>query len=111
MCSQACGPPAIVASVDAIVAVGRVGLHETSLLQLCDAGLTDAVARGLDPSRLHPDRLIARVAAQQDAGVTRARLPARAPRWRGGSRAVGRSPGSPVGFRETLELIYEAQMT
>jgi hypothetical protein len=63
MCSEAYGPPAIVASVDAIVAVGWVGLSETSLLQLCDAGLTDAVARGLDPSRLHPDRLIARVAA------------------------------------------------
>jgi hypothetical protein len=79
MCSQACGPPAIVASVDAIVAVGWVGLSDASLLQLCGAVVADAVARGLEPSRLHPDRLIARVAAaagraqQQDALVTRAR--------------------------------------
>jgi hypothetical protein len=64
--------------VDAIVAVGRVGPNEASLLQLCGAVVADAVARGLDPPRLHPDRLIARVAAQQDALVTRAQLRARA---------------------------------
>jgi very-short-patch-repair endonuclease len=61
-------------AVDAIVPVGWVGLSEASLLQTCDAVVADAIARGLDPSRLHPDRLIARLAAQQDALITRDQL-------------------------------------
>ena len=56
------------------MAVGWVGLSEPSLLQPCDAVVADAVARGLDPSRLHPDRLIARVAVQRDAFLARDQL-------------------------------------
>ena len=79
---EACGRRAIRRRVDAIVAVGWVGLSETSRLQPCDAVVADAVARGLDPSRSHPDRLIARAAAQQDAlplvaGAGAARRPRR----------------------------------
>ena len=41
-----------------------------SLLQLCRGVLADVEAQGLDPSLLHVDRLIGRVAAEQDGIVT-----------------------------------------
>lgn len=50
--------------------------REGSLLHRCDAVLTDLVRRGIDPSLVHPDRLVAAVAIDQHGVITRAQLSA-----------------------------------
>lgn len=43
-------------------------------MHLCDAVLTDLIRRGIDPSLLHADRLIAAVAKRQEGVVARSQL-------------------------------------